>query len=243
MDRVSHRLSDSKPPSGTAEADLVEAIGTIEPVAASDARQQRILAAVLARTQTRQRRASGAIFLRPAIVGAILVIAGAATAAATVGHGWVARGWQRLTGKPAALAPAVPRPRVAQARPAPPPLAPRPAVAPAPPMAAEAPSHPPVLRISARVPPARGEDPSALVAAVRALRSEHDPQRAARLLEAYLRTYPHGALAEEALALQIEAAANMKSPRAAAFAEQYLLTYPDGRFRQSARQALTGKRD
>ncbi|HVT10599.1 MAG TPA: hypothetical protein VHO67_24230, partial [Polyangia bacterium] len=108
---------------------------------------------------------------------------------------------------------------------------------------AEAPSHPPVLRISARVPPAKGEDPSALVAAVRALRSEHDPQRAARLLDAYLRSYPHGALAEEALALQIEAAANMKSPRAAAFAEQYLRAYPNGRFRQSARQALSAKHD
>ena len=57
------------------------------------------------------------------------------------------------------------------------------------------------------------------------------------------RTYPHGALAEEALALQIEAAANMKSPRAAEFAQQYLRTYPNGRFRQSARQAISGKRD
>ena len=35
----------------------------------------------------------------------------------------------------------------------------------------------------------------------------------------------------------------MKSSRAAEFAEQYLRTYPNGRFRQSARQAISGKRD
>lgn len=241
------RLTESHPASGTAEAELAAAIATVEPVAVSDARQQRILTAVLARTQARGRRFSGAVFLRPVIVGAILAMAGAATAAATVGHGWVTREWHRLTGQPVAVAPAAPRPRVAHAHPVSPP--PPPAVEPAPEAPApveakpEVPSRPPVLRISARVPAAKGEDPSALVAAVRALRSEHDPQRAARLLDAYLRSYPHGALAEEALALQIEAAANMKSPRAAAFAEQYLRAYPNGRFRQSARQALSAKHD
>ena len=234
------RLTESNPASGTAEAELAAAIASVEPLAVTDARQHKVLAAVLARTQTRSRRAGGAMFLRPAVVAAILVMAGAATAAVTVGHGWVAREWHHLTGQPVAVAPAAPQPRVAHPRPAP--IAP-PAVEPAPEVAAApaVPARAPVLRISARVPPARGEDPSALVAAVRALRSDHDPQRAARLLDAYLRTYPHGALAEEALALQIEAAANMKSPRAAAFAEQYLRTYPNGRFRQSARQALSAK--
>ncbi|HVV16498.1 MAG TPA: hypothetical protein VHH90_04780 [Polyangia bacterium] len=238
------RLSEGNPVGGTAEADLIEAIGSIEPVATSDARQQRILAAVLARAQTRRRRVNGAIFLRPAIAGAVLVMAGAATAAATVGHGWVARGWHRLTAPPAAVAPAAPPPRVVHARPPAPAVAP-PAAEPASEATApaEGPLRPPVPRASARVSPARGEDPSALVAAVRALRSEHDAQRAAGLLDTYRRTYPHGALAEEALALQIEAAANMKSPRAAAYAEQYLRTYPNGRFRQSARQALAAQRD
>ncbi|HVY39325.1 MAG TPA: hypothetical protein VHM31_15380 [Polyangia bacterium] len=242
------RLTDSNPASGTAEAELAAAVATVEPVAVTDARQERILAAVLARTQTRGRRLSGAVFLRPAIAGAILVMAGAATAAATVGHGWVSREWHRLTGQPVAVAPAAPRPRVAHPRPiSPPPVAPPPAAPAAEEVASEVkpevPARPPVLRISARVPAAKGEDPSALVAAVRALRSEHDPQRAARLLDAYLRTYPHGALAEEALALQIEAAASMKSPRASVFAEQYLRAYPNGRFRQSARQALSAKQD
>jgi len=239
------RLTESNPATGTAEAELAAAVATVEPVAVTDGRQQRILAAVLARTQTRSRRFSGAVFLRPAIAGAILVMAGAATAAATVGHGWVTREWHRLTRQPAVVAPAAPLPRVAHDRPVPPPPAVEPAPeAPAPVEAKpEVASRPPVLRISARVPAAKGEDPSALVAAVRALRSEHDPRRAALLLDAYLRTYPHGALAEEALALQIEAAANMKSPRATAFAEQYLRTYPNGRFRQSARQALSAKHD
>ncbi|MFL5307625.1 MAG: hypothetical protein ACJ8F1_20565, partial [Polyangia bacterium] len=121
MERSSERLSESNPPSGTPEADLAAAIATVEPIAASDARQQRILAAVLARTQTRGRRMSGAIFLRPAIAAVILGIAGAATAAATVGHGWVTREWHRLTGQPVAIAPAAPPARVAHARPAPPP--------------------------------------------------------------------------------------------------------------------------
>ncbi len=232
------RLSESNPPGGTAEAALVSAIASVEAVVASDVRQRRILAAVLARTQMRRPGVSAAIFLRPAIAGAILVMGGAATAAATIGHTWVAHEWRRLTRQPVAVAAAAPRPRVAHPRPAP-------AEPPAPeaPAPAVAPPHLRGPRISARVPAARGEDPSALVDAVRALRSEHDPQTAARLLEGYLRTYPHGALAEEALALQIEAAANMKSPRAATFAEQYLRAYPNGRFSQSARQVLTGKRD
>jgi outer membrane protein assembly factor BamD (BamD/ComL family) len=85
---------------------------------------------------------------------------------------------------------------------------------------------------------ARSEDPSRIVAAIQALRTEHDPDRAATLVAEYLKVYPQGALAEEALALSIEAAAARHNPAAAsAFAEQYLKRYPNGRFRRAAEQA------
>jgi protein-tyrosine phosphatase len=77
-----------------------------------------------------------------------------------------------------------------------------------------------------------------VVEAIRALRTDRDPGRAATLLAAYLRTYPHGALSEEALALSIEASAAQHDPRAATFADQYLREYPHGRFRRAAGQAL-----
>ena len=74
--------------------------------------------------------------------------------------------------------------------------------------------------------------------AIQALRTDRDPARAGRLLAEYLARYPHGALAEEAVALSIEAAAARHSPSAAGFAERYLREYPHGRFRHTAEQAL-----
>jgi hypothetical protein len=228
------RLRDSKLAGGSPEAELAATIGAMQPIDASPARQKRILAAVTGR---RRPAWSGAALLRPAVTGAVLLVAGAAAAGATVGRGWLAREWDALVAKPVAVTPvAAASPR----RSPPPPVAsaPLPEPAPAPPEIAAPVARPAPTRVAARPRPPRAEDPSALVDAVRALRSEHDPQRAARLLDAYLRAYPRGALAEEALALQIEAAANLKSPRAAAFARQYLRAYPGGRFQQAARQAL-----
>jgi len=227
------RLRDSKLASGSPEAKLADALRAMDPIVASPARERRILRAVTARA--RERRWAGAALLRPALAGALLLVAGAGVAGATVGRGWLARGWHEWIARPVAVTPV----SIAPVRRSPA----RPIVAALPPESVlEAPAIPaPVARpaparVAAHSRPPRGEDPSALVEAVRALRSEHDAQRAARLLDAYLRAYPHGALAEEALALQIEAAANLKSPRAAAFARQYLRDYPDGRFRQAAQQ-------
>ncbi len=59
-----------------------------------------------------------------------------------------------------------------------------------------------------------------------------------QLLDQYLRTNPRGALAEDALALSIEAAAARKDPRAADYARRYLARYPNGRFRKVAERAL-----
>jgi hypothetical protein len=83
-----------------------------------------------------------------------------------------------------------------------------------------------------------GEDPSQVAEAVRALRKQGDPARAQALLERYLRENPRGALAEDALALAIEAAAARKDPRAADYARRYLARYPGGRFRSLAERTL-----
>lgn len=87
--------------------------------------------------------------------------------------------------------------------------------------------------------PRAGEDPSQVAEAVRALRKQGDAARAQALLDQYLRTNPRGALAEDALALSIEAAAARKDPRAADYARRYLARYPNGRFRGVAERALS----
>ena len=73
--------------------------------------------------------------------------------------------------------------------------------------------------------------------AMRALRREGQPVRAARLLDEYLRRYPKGSLSEEALALAIEAASATGDSRAKGFADRYLASYPTGRFRAAAQRA------
>ena len=73
---------------------------------------------------------------------------------------------------------------------------------------------------------------------MRALRKQGDPGRAQALLDQYLRSNPRGALAEDALALSIEAAAARKDPRAADYARRYLARYPKGRFRAVAERVL-----
>lgn len=87
---------------------------------------------------------------------------------------------------------------------------------------------------------AEAVDPgSALVhEAVKALRRDHDPARAARLLAEHRAQTPAGPLAEEALALQIEAALALHDARAAQFAREYLAHHPNGRYRRIAERAL-----
>jgi hypothetical protein len=87
--------------------------------------------------------------------------------------------------------------------------------------------------------PRAGEDPSQVAEAVRALRKQGDAARAQALLDQYLKANPHGALAEDALALSIEAAAARKDPRAADYARRYLARYPNGRFKSVAERVLS----
>jgi TolA-binding protein len=140
--------------------------------------------------------------------------------------------------KPVASVTAAPAPLVAQptAPATPPPTANEAAPSPvdeAPSEAAPAPSA--KRAVSA---PRAGEDPTQVAEAVRALRKQGDYARAQALLDRYLKSNPRGALAEDALALSIEAAAARKDPRAADYARRYLARYPSGRFRAVAERAL-----
>ena len=85
--------------------------------------------------------------------------------------------------------------------------------------------------------PVAGEDSSAVTAAMRALRVERNPVRARGLLARYLADHPNGNLAEEALALSIEAALAHHDGDVAALADRYLRLYPRGSFQDLARQA------
>jgi len=76
-----------------------------------------------------------------------------------------------------------------------------------------------------------------VLTAYRALRAEHDPARAGLLLDRYLADHPDGALAEDALALAIEAAAGRDDARAAALGARYLARFPSGRYRAAAERA------
>ena len=69
--------------------------------------------------------------------------------------------------------------------------------------------------------------------------AERDPARARVLLGRYLQEHPNGALAEEALAMSIEAAVAAHDGEAPALARRYLRSYPAGPFRSVALQALS----
>jgi hypothetical protein len=96
-----------------------------------------------------------------------------------------------------------------------------------------------LAREAASAPPLPTREETAIVAeAVRALRSQHDPRRAAPLLGDYLRRFPRGALAEEALALEIEAFAAVDDERTDEIAREYLRRFPAGRYLDVARRVL-----
>jgi outer membrane biosynthesis protein TonB len=170
---------------------------------------------------------------RAVLIGAS-VLAFAATAAAA--------GYSLLDEPREPLAPPPSAPAVSIAAPTPPPPAPpaqpEPSVTePEAPSAAPQSSVAPGKRVVEK--PLAGEDPTRVAEAVKALRKQGDPARAQQLLSQYLRENPRGALAEDALALSIEAAAARKDPRAADYARRYLARYPNGRFRAVAERALS----
>jgi hypothetical protein len=83
------------------------------------------------------------------------------------------------------------------------------------------------------------EESAPVLAAMRALRRDRDPVRARSLLDTYLVEHPNGALAEEALAMSIEAAVAHHDSDARLLAERYAQSYPNGPFRVLAKRTLT----
>jgi hypothetical protein len=78
-----------------------------------------------------------------------------------------------------------------------------------------------------------------VMSAMKALRSDGDPNGASALLDQYLRAHPDGTLAEEALGLSIEAAHRSRDGRrAAALGGRYIERYPNGRFTEIAKRVL-----
>ena len=191
-------------------------------------------------------------------VASVVLFGGAAIVRAGLGHwpGWVTRAYERVVGPAPAVrtaparphrtrheAPAIARAQVddraePEATIAPPIAAPAVQERPAPRELAS-PSRP--RRASVAPAAAASEDTTPVSAAMRALRVDRNPARARALLARYLGEHPNGALAEEALALSIEAAIAHQDGDVAALANRYLRLYPEGSFQGLARQALAAK--
>ena len=82
------------------------------------------------------------------------------------------------------------------------------------------------------------DDVTQVAAALRALRQNRDPSRARALLNGYLLAHPAGVLAEEALAISIEAALAAHDSDAPTLAARYLRLYPRGYFRSLSRDVI-----
>lgn len=87
------------------------------------------------------------------------------------------------------------------------------------------------------------DDVTQVAAALRALRQDRDPSRARALLNSYLVAHPAGVLAEEALAISIEAALAAHDGDAPTLAARYLRLYPRGYFRSLSRDVIASSPD
>jgi hypothetical protein len=245
-DLVDRRLLDDA--AVEADASKAWAIGLLrgaEPYRTPPGRKQRVQ---LRLGHTVRRRAP--LILRLAAM-AVVLFGGAAVVSAGFARwpGWMARAYDRVAGvrstppvrtRTATRTESIARPTVVAA-----------ADAPAPVVGADASVRSLPLVTTPRSRQAAGgavtgpkvasgasEDTSAVSAAMRALRVDRDPARARRLLAKYLAQHPNGSLAEEALAMTIEAAIAERDPGVARVAARYLELYPRGAFEGMARQAL-----
>jgi hypothetical protein len=192
-------------------------------------------------------------WLRPIVIGAFLMgICGGAIASAglTRWPGWIVRSYQKLVS--ASNPPALPMEANARPRRLPVKAV---AVAPEHIEATDPPSPLPVAvpknaetskraTVRARRPPVEipVDDAALLVEATRALRVVRDAGRARALARVYLERQPGGPLAEEALAISIEAALDHHDPDAAALSARYLAQFPHGSFRALAERTLASAR-
>ncbi|HVV48468.1 MAG TPA: hypothetical protein VHO06_02315 [Polyangia bacterium] len=215
-----------------------------DPYKAPPGRKQRVL---LGLGRSGPRRAP--VLLRAAIVTGVLIGFGAiASAALGPWRGWLGRTYARLVSHqaPSATGPTIERVRARRPAAAPPlalvatpPAAPVVTEAPPTGRASVPPPHLHRLMPAAPAPqtPQAEQDTQLVLEGMRALRLDHDPVRARALLAGYLDRRPGGALAEEALALTIEAAVAHHDGDGPALAARYLRRYPAGPFRALAQQA------
>lgn len=222
------RLSEARDP---ALAELTELVQSAEPHKPNPFAKRLVHSRLTRALATPRSRRPGFLWA----AGGIVLLAGSAAAASYSmwGPSEPARSELPLEAPPQPAAPA-PLRRAAPA----PALSEEPAPS-------EEPTVPPVASVPEKASeqrpprPRSGEDPTQVAEAVRALRKQGDAARAQAMLERYLRDNPRGVLAEDALALSIEAAVARKDPRAADYARRYLARYPNGRFRAQAERALT----
>jgi hypothetical protein len=222
-------LNRARTADGATQAQLIELLSSATPTTLPDSQKRSSLEAILAPRPERIRW--GLQLGRPALVFAFLLLVAGASAAATLGARWIAERTPAVDVTAPRIHPPA-RPTHTRSRPILVVPIPHESQADAPIVELPKPSASP-LRSHA----GHGESPAALMAAVKALRQDHNPARANRLLHAYLRRYPHGSLSEEARALLIEAARAQSSPNTAELANEYLRLYPNGRFRSAAEKA------
>jgi hypothetical protein len=239
----------------------IEMLRSVRPTATSPLLKRRVWAALQESTIATPARQRSSM-LRVLVVGVGLV-AFTATATATIAGRRIAARIEKLLGTHIGVGAGAPQPRsertkpvrvVAEAPGSPDVEALPEAAAPeAPvkaesrtPLAASAPasSGHGALRPSRAVPLAaeatreRAQVWEALVA----LRRDHDPNRAAGLLNHELEANPHGVLRQEALVLAIEAADARGDRRGGeSFARAYQREFPAGRFKQLAQRYLDEK--
>ena len=237
---------------------IVSLVRSTGPYRSPAGRKQRVL---LSLGRSKIRRAP--LLLRPAIVAGVLIGCGAlASAALGPWRGWIGRAYERVvpSSEPVAvsreplrthrlvaghavtaaaqgLAVATPPPESSSPDVAPSPVAPL-HLRRAPPAAArEEAKHESARHETARDRGKEDQETQAVLAGMRALRVDHDPVRARSLLAQYLARRPEGALAEEALALTMEAALAHQDDDAPALGALYLRRYPEGLFKGLALRA------
>ncbi len=214
------------PPDDRLTARAQELVRAVGPTPESEERLRRVRRALDERAAPRR----GAL---PVAALAILLAAGAAAAA---GSGVLSR---FSSPEPAqSAAPAMVRVEHSSA-------APRRELEARPPVTAHAPDEAaapgvpaPHLSVNRAPVPSPSSDVARVHEAAKALRRDHDPERALALLEQSGAS--SGPLAEEALALRIEAALSRGDRRAGELAKSYLARYPNGRYQGLAKKALGG---
>jgi hypothetical protein len=236
------RLADA-PGEGSGEASwvrvrAVELVKSMDPMRFPVGQKQRLL------LSTGQGWVRGPSFwLRPLVVGALLMGTGAiASATLTNWPARLLRSYRTFVSgtadsRPRAPAPAQPA-RLVTKPPAPEPIPSAPVQPSATIRRAPVEAH---ARRALPVPPS--DDHILLIEATRALRVDHDPRLARDLASRYLDRQPHGALADEALAISIEAAIESHDPDAAALSASYLARFPRGSFRGLAERTLASSPD